>query len=587
MKADFAYWQPFVKADQVSQWVSGLDEQLKQATSVRTIPLTSAQGQLETCLTPNSFWIIYTVASGGKIAIRTCFDPQTIHSVTAHKPSDADVEYHIEGSLGSFRVRIALLSHEPMLLRYTTSLQPRQDFNVQAFPRDVYVLDEGYDPTTTEGMVYVTQSGPTSGLTYLSATKPVVGTLLYFQNMTALNDYCQRTHTDPSGSVGVQWPEIGFSLPTAEQPLRAGKEIVLSDAFIYLADSIPASEFEATDLFLEAIAAIYKRLPKPQPVYYDWPTAAGKTVRALTQSAECSRRIKNQVYVNAYVNATQKPPESMVQLAILVPLWEYEQWLGKSLPLVNQLLNNISTFYDEKKATLTRWLPGQPFSKEETSEEEDHDKIDSWYLLHTLMNLGRLAEKGNTDARGLLLRSLDFVINAAHHFKYNWPVFYNSRTLAVVKAETGEGRGGELDAAGLFTHVMVQAYEATKEQRYLTEAVRSAERLLGKGFTLLYQSNITIMSALTLAKLWKLTGNRLYFDMSRLGIANVVAQLWMWDCQFGFAQHYSTFMGVAPLRDAEYLAAYEEAEIMATMLSYLKEVGPDTPVPVRVLFRNM
>jgi len=108
MKAEFAYWQPFVKADQVSQWVSGLDEQLKQATSVRTIPLTSAQGQLATCLTPNSFWIIYTVASGGKIAIRTCFDPQTIHSVTAHKPSDADVEYHIEGSLGSFRVRVEL-----------------------------------------------------------------------------------------------------------------------------------------------------------------------------------------------------------------------------------------------------------------------------------------------------------------------------------------------------------------------------------------------------------------------------------------------------------------------------------------------
>ena len=92
------------------------------------------------------------------------------------------------------------------------------------------------------------------------------------------------------------------------------------------------------------------------------------------------------------------------------------------------------------------------------------------------------------------------------------------------------------------------------------------------------------MSALTLVKLWKATGNRLYFDMSRLSIANIVARMWIWECNFGFGQLRSTFMGVAPLKDADYLAAYEEAEIVATMLSYLTEMGPDAPTPIRVLF---
>jgi hypothetical protein len=578
------YWQPVTKAERMSQWVSGLEDHLKYATDVNEVPWQFGRGKLQTCLTPNSFWIIYTFATGGKLAIRTCFDPQTIHAVKLHKKTTTTAEYRIDGSLGRFHVNIERSVEEPMVLRYTTSLKPQQDFVVQAFPRDVYVLDEHCDPTTTEGMLYVSQSGPTAGLTYWSVTKPVEGSVLYFQNLTALNEYCQLSHTDPSGSVSAQWPEIGFALPTAEQPLKAGNEVVLSDAFLYLSETVPTNEFEAADQFLEGIACIYKQLPKPDTTYYDWPKAAERTVQALTESPDCGRRIKNHFYVNAYVSATQKPPESMVQLAILVPLWEYQEWREKSIPLVDLLQKNLPTFYETKKATLMRWLPGEPFGKDQTSEEEDHNKIDSWYLLHTLMNLGRLADKGNVDAKDLLFRSLEFVISAAHHFGYNWPVFYDSRTLTVIKAETSKGKGGEIDVAGLYTHVMLQAYDLTKDPRYLDEATQSAERLRGKGFRLLYQSNITVMSALTLAKLWKVTGNRLYFDMSRLSMANIIAQMWIWECSFGAGQQRSTFMGVAPLKDAEYLAAYEEAELMATMLNYLKEIGMDAPEPIRVLF---
>ncbi|WP_080057230.1 hypothetical protein [Spirosoma aerolatum] len=584
-KADeLSYWQPFTKAGQTSQWVSGLKDHLNQATQLEDSPWQFDRGSLQTCLTPSSFWIVYSFATAGKLAIRTCFDPQTIHAVKRGKQTETTVEYRIDGSLGAFRVMIERCVDEPMLLRYTTSLKPNQDFIVEAFPRDVYLLNKDGDPTTTEGMVYVTQSGPTAGLTYLSVTKPIEGTLLYFQNLTALNDYCQQTHTDPSGTVDAQWPEVGFSLPAAEQPLKAGKEVIISDAFLYLNEGIPANEFEAADMFLKAIPYIYRQLPKPEPVYFDWPKAAEQTIRALANSPECGRRIRNQFYLNAYVSATQKPPESMVQLAILVPLWEYQEWLEKPVPLVELLQKAIPTFFDEKKATLTRWLPGESFKKDEPSEEEDINKIDSWYLLHILMNLGRLADKGNTEAKDLLFRSLEFVIRAAHHFGYNWPVFYDSRTLAVIKAETSEGKGGELDAAGLFTHVMVQAYELSKDPRYLQEAEQSAERLRGKGFELLYQSNITIMSALTLVKLWRITGKRLYFDLSRLSIANVIARMWIWECNFGLGQFCSTFMGVAPLKDAPYLAAYEEAEIMATMLNYLKELGNDVIPAARLVF---
>lgn len=578
------FGQSFIKTEKMSQWVSGLDDQLRHASDVHELPCQLGQGRLLTALTTNSFWLIYTFPTTGKLAIRTCFDPQTIHAVRLHKKTKTSADYHLLGSLGMFHIRIELPQSDKLLLRYTTSLEPRDAFSIQAFPRDIYILDDELDPTTTEGLVYVTQNGPTAGLAYLSADHPIEGSIFYLQNLSALSDYCQLTHTDPSGTVSAQWPEVGFALPGSEQPLPAGKPVVLSDAFVYLSESVPRSEFEAADGFLEAMACIYPHLPKPETTYYDWPKAARRTIQALTHSPDCGRTIKNNFYVNAYVSATKKPPESMVQLAILVPLFEYQQWIGQSIPLVDQLQKSLTSFFDERKATLVRWLPDEPFDPSETSEEEDHNKIDSWYLLHTLMNLARLAEKGHVEARDLLFRSIEFAIGAAHHFDYNWPVFYHIRSLEVLKAETAEGQGGELDVAGLYAHVMLQMYGLTKEERFLQEAERSAVRLRGKGFDLLYQSNITLMSALALAKLWKLTGNRLYFDQCKLGIANVIARMWIWECNFGFGQHRSTFMGVAPLKDAEYLAAYEEAEIFATMYNFLHEFEADMPPSIRHLF---
>lgn len=578
------YWQPITQTEEVSQWVTGLSSQLNQAEEWTDLPLQLSQGQLQTCLTTNSFWLIYRFGARGKLAIRTCFDPQEIGRVSLDKKSKTTLDYHLDGSLGRFRVRIELPDSETaMLLRYTTSIEPRQDFTVQAFPPDLYLLDDDNEPAP-EGLVYTTQDGPTAGVAFLSVSQPEGGTILYLQNLTALNEYCEMTQTDPSGTVSVKWPEAGFTLPVGEKPLNSGKEAVLSDAFIYLNGNIPANEFEAADQFLEGMACIYDQLPKPQTNYYDWPKAAGRTIEALTESPDCGRTIKKQFYVNAYVGAVQKPPESMVQLAILVPLWEYQNWLGKAVPLVAQLQESVPSFYDESKGVIVRWLPGEPFGKEETSEEEDPNKIDSWYLLHILMNLGRLADQGNIEAKDMLFKSIDFVIDAAHHFNYEWPVFYDIRTLAVIKAETSEGEGGELDVAGLYTHVMLQVYELSKDLRYLNEATDSAEKLRGKGFNLLYQSNITLMSALSLAKLWKLTGNRLYFDLSKLGVANVIARMWIWECGFGFGKARSTFMGVAPLKGAEYVAAYEEAEIFATMLNYLKVLGQDVPAPIRLFF---
>ncbi|WP_144051803.1 hypothetical protein [Fibrisoma limi] len=559
----------------ISQWALGLKKSLGQEQNRTAADLQFTTGHLETCLDTTSFWLIYTPPKGAKVAIRACYDPQGLYECTSENDGEHVLDFRLSGALGQFHVRLELLDTNAPFLRYTTSLRPANAFTVQSFPRDIYLLDRTYDPLKTEGVVHITQNGPTSGLAYVSCLKPKGPTVFYFQNLSALNDFFEQTQTEPSSVVGAKWPELGLSLPSSDKPLAKHQDVVISDAFVTLRTDVPKDDYQTADWFIDEFARVYRLLDKPATTYYDWPQAAAKTIRSLSRSSACHQRIKNRFYLNAYVGSSEKPPESMVQLCVLVPMLAYQAWKGRPSKLAEQLLQSVPSFYRDDLKTVVRWLPGQPFQKSELSEEEDHDKMDSWYLFHILMNLGRLALQGDETARDIFLKSLDFAIEAAHRFRYEWPVFYHVKTLEVLKSETKPGEKGEQDVPGVYTYVMMQAFELTNDARYLREAEQSAGKLIGSGFNLLYQTNITIMSAQALAKLWKTTGNRLYFDLSRLCIANTIAKMWAWDCSFGFGKNYNTFMGVSCLKDASYIAAYEEGESFATALDYLRIVGPD------------
>jgi hypothetical protein len=61
----------------------------------------------------------------------------------------------------------------------------------------------------------------------------------------------------------------------------------------------------------------------------------------------------------------------------------------------------------------------------------------------------------------------------------DWPVFYDQRSLKVFKRETGEGKGGERDAPGLYIKIMLQAWTMTHEREYLDGAEEAARKLEG------------------------------------------------------------------------------------------------------------
>jgi hypothetical protein len=321
--------------------------------------------------------------------------------------------------------------------------------------------------------------------------------------------------------------------------------------------------------FLDLLAAIYLQLPRPETNYKNWLDILEKGLKDLTECSACSEQTHEHLYFHAYVGDTKTPPESMVQLAVMLPLIDYEEWSGRKLELVEAIRKNLPTFYNKKIGSLMRWLPSVD-DRLEGEEEQKHPMVmDSWYLHHPLLNLSRLALKGDKKAEKLFLDSLEFAIKVARHFKYEWPVFYKMDTLQVVKEETIPGRGGEKDVPGTYAQIMLQAWEMTGKKRYLQEAEKAVQKLKGLGFDLLYQANNTAFAAKTLLRLWKITRKKIYLDLSYACLANLFKNVQLWDCQYGYGRHFPNFFAVFPLRDAPYTAVYEEEEVFTSFNEYL------------------
>jgi hypothetical protein len=519
----------------------------------------------------NALWIAVNSPSGTQLILRPAYVPND-HLKLGKVIAQADgLLINLSAGMGHYQVQLQFPDKSKPLLRYTTTFKAAYPVLVPFWPRDLVITGPDEDEEETSGTIHISQIGTRSGLQYFSLEKPKAGAVLYFQNLTALNNYAQATETSLGNSVGGTWPEIGFALPPTlkEKPIPAGKELILSDAFLAFNPKNPADEMEQARQFLDLLADVYLHLPKPDTQYYDWPGTVEKGLHDLEFSHGCWSHGAEQDYLNAYIADYATPPELMVQLAVLLPLIDYHDWCNTDLPAIKKIQNGLDAFYSEDLKTVVRFLPALAKDLSGAEEQLKPNVMDSWYLHHPLLNLGRLAIRGDKQGKKLFLNSLDFTIKVAHHFKYEWPVMYNMQTLEVVKAETQPGKGGEKDVAGLYALVMLHAWQLTKESKYLSEAKKAAKTLQGKGFDLFYQANNTAFSANAMLWLFKETKENVYLDLAYLCLANIFKNFQLWECNYGFAKDYPTFFAMFPLNDAPYTAAYEEQEVFAALHNFL------------------
>lgn len=515
----------------------------------------------------DSVWAFVRRKGQGGLAIRAAYLAGDFDFTAERCKGEEAARLKVKSALGEhllvFRVGEGALEH----LRVTTRFTPAAPMLVPFVPRDVYPLNEDDDPTGAKGNVEAAQRGLNSGFVYFHIDEPSFGAVLYFQNLTALNDYFLATKTKPDSAVGGLWPELGYLLPTPAQSanpptdaLKAGVEITLSDAVLVFRPDAPTREREFARQFLQMLATAYKVIERPEAEYRDWVGRSERTLRDLGEAPEATVKHYGHRYIHPYTGAEY--PDVMVQLSVVEAIHDWGKWRGEPHPLEAEFKAGLEKFYDSKLKSLRRYLPN-------VGDDKDADAVDSWYLYHPMLNLGILALDGDEEARELLMKSIDFGIKAAHHFKYKWPVQYKITDFSVITEKAEADGRGQTDVGGVYAWVMLQAFELTDDKRFLDEARAAIDTATGLGFDLNYQANLTAWGAAACMRLWRITNKPVYLEQSYVYLASFFHNSQFWESNIEHAKHYKNFMAATCLQDAPYMAIYECFDSFAAFENYL------------------
>ena len=522
-----------------------------------------------------SLWIVVRGQGGGGAAFRMAYTPGADFSA---------IEATMESSIESDGVRLTWTTpsgrYESVLqilsgtLHWTTTLTPAFDLTLPFSPPDVYPLSEANSPLSAHGTAHAGQPAAGAAALFFTLAEPPFGSVFYLQNFSALELLFEALGTRPVGLVGGLWPQLGFQLPASEAPLPAGGPVVVSDAFVCVSPEIPQNERDAARLYLDCFAAVYLHLRQPQPQWRDWPARAANSLYDLQTGRGCLVRQNGHTYARPYLDAEQ--PDSMVQLALTLPLMEYADWTQKPVPLAEALRAAVPSFYDKELGAMRRFLPDVPDGK-------DRSESDSWYLYHPLLDLARLAKRGDDEARTLLLGSLEHAIRVAKRFEYRWPVKFHLETLEVLTDIRKPNEPGQSDVGGLYAAVLLEAWDLTGEARFLEEAQAAVRAMTGYRFAVGYQFNITAIGVAACLRLWTLTGDDFFQGQSLLLLASFFQHTNVYDCHLGSAQFFPAFFGVLCLHDAEYTAVFEAFEAFAAFHSVFECAGDSLPESARLL----
>ena len=558
-----------------------------QALAIRQIGRDSARtrvdgfvlGELdvELCAAGESLWVFMRRPGKGGVALRAAHLPGGFSTKKTRAEPGELARVTLRSSLGEHLIVLSSGGVALEQLRVTATLTPAVPLLMPFVPRDLYPLDANDDPLGAHGTIAAMQRRLNTAFVYFRLDEPAFGNVLYVQNLTALNPYFLATGTKPENVVGGEWPELGYLPPPATsqtQPLPPGQPVILSDAILVFRHNAPPHERESARQFLQMLGAVYRMLELPRVEYRDWIDRAERTLRDLDEAPEATIEHYGHRYVHPYTAAEY--PDIMVQMLTIVTIHDWGKWWGEAHPLEADFKAGLEKFYDPELKSLRRYLPN-------VGADKDAGAVDSWYLYHPMINLGRLALDGDEEARALLMKSIGFGIKAAHHFNYKWPVQYKITDFAVITDVAEADRRGQTDVGGIYAWSMLQAFQLTDDKTYLDEARAAIDAAIGLRFGVNYQANLTAWGAAACVRLWRITNQRVYLEQSYVYLASFFHNCAIWESQIGHAAQYSNFLGVTCLQDAPYMAIYECFDSFAAFQCYLDDSGPDLEPAARML----
>jgi len=543
---------------------------------------TLADRKIDVVAGTDAVWAVIRRPGKGGLALRIAHCPGGVTSARKKRkqPGEA-LRLEIVSAIGVQEVALRTNALELPVLRATIVLTPAAPLLVPFLPRDLYPLGEGDDPLKAQGRIEAAQRGLNCGICYFHLDEPAFGSVLYFQNLTAMNAYYRATNTKPDGAIGGEWPEIGYLPPTPPQsgtpptePLPAGEPVTLSDALLVFHDDPQMDERESALRFIQMLGTVYRQIDLPATEFRDWVARADHTLRDLQAAPEATCRHYGHTYIRPYTDAEY--PDIMVQMISIATLHDYAAWHQMPIPFEAELAKGLSKFHDRKLGTMRRYLPN-------VGKDKDANAVDSWYLYHPLLGLGRLAIDGDAQAKRLFTGSLDYAIQAAHHFRYAWPIQFKVDSFDVIVEARNDDGLGQTDVGGLYAYVMLQAFELTDDKRYLDEARAAIAAAREMRFELNYQANLTAWGAAACMRLWRITDDEYFLHQSYVYLASFFHNCAIWESEIGNARHFRNFLGATCLHDAPYMAIYECFDSFAAFEGFLKDGGPDLDPSARMI----
>jgi hypothetical protein len=414
-------------------------------------------------------------------------------------------------------------------------------------------VDANFEETAA-GMTWYAEPATFAAPIMYGYSETLDATLLYVVDRTALNPLFHVAHISPTQYPGRRGRSFGHGIqPSDLRALPLNTPIIVYDSYLYLTAGQPANETEMFGRFLTQISDIYDLLNKPiDTTLPDWHDLGTHTIRDLEHDEGSWVTLNDQRYARAYWGDTRQSAELISQLDVLSGIVRYENTWGETTALDDKLWLTLPDFFDPDYGMLVNAGPlflGQ------------QGRGDTWYELGHALRVAELAvETGNQHARELALVSAEQWIDFAHTVDYRFPQFYNF--------ETWQGTGREPDAAGGYALYMLELWQLTGEDIYLSEAQAAVEALEGHGFRLSYETHMTAAGAAACARLYQITGDSHYLDLALSPIANLIRLSWLWESDYGPSIDYRTFWGLLPTQESGVITAKEQYEAWVYLQQY-------------------
>ena len=507
--------------------------------------------------------------------------PNAIKSIRyADDPDQIMIKIDSSRYWADFESTIRVFRKYPGLLRWTTLAKVRSSkvfdgSSVEVSQPDChfYLQDRRADHRVKR---YLTPRGPAAGMLFFY-DYDMESSVLYFEDYTSLSRLYEltgyanpfRVGSDPQRretlnpnavSMGtprydfqmaqqdgvfkppVPWdekypPEESFDCFGYRRPLgfnlEAGREVILTDTYLYLK---PVKKDQCAGfcrLFCEMLANLYQYIQKPPVLSTPWVKQVAPTmIRDLLRDEENWSEHKGRRFLRSYLHHKYPSFELLTLGELLVPLTHYVKCFPKqqeAKQMKGILEQSLPLYWDENWKGFGNQM--------KMSMDAFHS---SWYLIFQAVNVGDLVLLGNPDAIRMIQGYRDRLLEMGEKCGY---VFANIRL-----SDYAQKGFYNFEVSGEYAYVMMILYSLSEGQdlKSLEAAKCAVLKIADRGFDYVYELNGAMCGSIAAYQLYQVTGDPVYLEIAYIPLANTLRWAWLWECDYGVGRYVQTFWGFSP-----------------------------------------